>query len=362
MYKILLVEDKKELCQEIARWLGYEGYEVYTALNAQDGLKLAAEKTPDLIISDIMMPGTSGYELLFELRKREKERLTPFVFLTALADQTNIRKGMGSGADDYLTKPFSRKDLLETIKAQLEKHDLFKQSIESSLKQLRTRIISYLPHELRTPLNGILGFGELLAGYQGDFSDNEIAEMGQCILTSGKRLQRIIENYLVYIQLELSEQYKPGKIPAEILEDIIYSECFTIARNYHRDSLLQTNIQPVDLLITEDYLRKILRELVDNAFRFSSESDYVEVNGKVAGNHYLISVKDNGIGMDQEVIKKIGAFMQFDRKKYEQQGLGLGMAIAKRMTELSGGEMIIESKPGRGTLITCKFPHGSGKE
>lgn len=357
MYKILFVEDQEELSQEVTKWLRYEGYEVYTAYNAKDALKLALEKTPDMIISDIMMPGMSGYDFFLELKKRESLRQTPFLFLTALADNSYTRKGMSMGADDYLTKPFSRKDLLEAIQTQKSKHQQIKQNIESSLKQLRTQILTTLPHELRTPLIGIIGFGEILAGYQGNLSNEEIAEMGESILTSGNRLYRIIENYLLYVQLELSDQHKQGITSGEILEALIFSECYSVAKNHSRESNLKTNIKPADLLISEDFLRKILRELLDNAFRYSSDAEPVEITGKISGGKYLLSVKDNGIGMEQRNTKNIGAFTQFDRAKNEQQGLGLGLAIAKRMTELSGGQLDVDSKPGQGTVITCAFQH-----
>ncbi len=361
MYKILFVEDKKELCQEVAKWLGYEGYEVYTAYNAKEALRLALEKTPDMIISDILMPGMNGYDFFLELKKRENARLIPFIFLTALSDNAYIRKGMSYGADDYLTKPFSRKDLLEAIQTQKRKKQFFTQNTESSLKQLRNRIITTLPHELRTPLIGILGFGEILAGYQGNLSDEEIAEMGESILISGKRLHRIIENYLLYVQLELSDQNKQGITSGEILEALIFSECFSVAKNHQRESNLKTSIMPADLLIAEDFLRKILRELVDNAFRYSSETTHVEISGKVSGRKYLLSVKDNGIGFERNDTNNIGAFVQFNRKKNEQQGLGLGLAIVKRMTELSGGQFNVDSKPGHGTVVTCTFQLRSAK-
>lgn len=326
-----------------------------TARNAKEGLAIATESCPDIIISDVIIPGMNGFDLLSELRKQACTRFTPFLFLSELDDHDHIRKGMCMGAADYLTKPVPLPDLIQTIYAHLNKQKAFRENAEWTLKQLRTNVITSLPHELRTPLFGILGFGEIIATQADKMTALEMADIGRDIVTCGKRLHRIIENYLCYIQLEASQPHTPAHITPMQVTELIHCKCATIAAAYDRKEDLSVEVEPAALLISADFLRKILDELIDNAFRFSGRMDKVSVKGRVSGRHYLLSVEDDGIGMDPDDIARVGAFMQFKREQNEQQGLGLGMAIAKRMTELSGGRFTLNSKAGIGTTVTCRF-------
>ncbi len=115
MKTILIIEDNKSLREEVYEALKYEGYEVIQAESGKMGVKYAIMHHPDLIICDIMMPEMDGYEVLTKLRQHEQAKLIPFIFITALADRSNIRTGMEMGADDYITKPFSIKELTSAI-------------------------------------------------------------------------------------------------------------------------------------------------------------------------------------------------------------------------------------------------------
>jgi DNA-binding response OmpR family regulator len=123
MTKILVIEDELAVRENIVDLLEAEGFEVYSTENGIIGALWSQDHTPDLIICDVMMPEIDGYEVLTELRQAPMTALTPFIFLTALADKTDIRKGMKLGADDYLTKPFTRNELLEAISSRLAKHE-----------------------------------------------------------------------------------------------------------------------------------------------------------------------------------------------------------------------------------------------
>ena len=117
MKSVLVVEDQIEMLESIQTILEMEGYRVLTASHGRAGLQMAREHNPDLILSDVMMPEMNGYDLLRELRATSGLESTPFIFMTALAESTDMRRGMNLGADDYLTKPVSRESLLETIVA-----------------------------------------------------------------------------------------------------------------------------------------------------------------------------------------------------------------------------------------------------
>lgn len=121
MKTILVIEDEKPVLTNIVEILESGGFQAIGAENGADGIQLAKERNPDLILCDIMMPVMDGHGVLSELRSEPATATIPFIFLTAKADKTDLREGMNLGADDYLTKPFRRKELLMAVNARLEK-------------------------------------------------------------------------------------------------------------------------------------------------------------------------------------------------------------------------------------------------
>ncbi|MGV3609613.1 MAG: response regulator [Fluviicola sp.] len=126
MKKILLIEDNPDIRENTAEILDLAQYQVLTAENGKEGVQVALKELPDLIVCDIMMPVLDGYGVLHLLSKNETTAAIPFVFLTAKADRSDIRKGMSMGADDYLTKPFTDQELLSAIETRLTKNDILK--------------------------------------------------------------------------------------------------------------------------------------------------------------------------------------------------------------------------------------------
>jgi signal transduction histidine kinase len=272
-----------------------------------------------------------------------------------------MRHGMELGADDYLPKPFSIEALYAAVEARLKKAQALRQEAERKLAHLRDSISMMLPHELRTPLNGILAYGEILAAEASTLPAEEVAEMGRVIHDSGKRLERLIENFLIYAQIELlgadvqkinALRQKQTQFPAKLIEEHARSQARTA--NRAEDLVLELADQP--LPISEDYLAKIVDELVQNAFKFSDSGKRVRVTLSDSPNGVLFSVTDQGRGFSTDHITKVGAYMQFDRKIQEQQGLGLGLVIARRMAELHGGTLSIQSERGAATTVLVKLP------
>jgi len=128
MKKILLIEDNIEVRENTAEILELAGYEMLTAEDGKEGVRVAKSQLPDLVICDIMMPGLDGYGVLHILSRNAAISLIPFVFLTAKADKPDIRKVMNLGADDYITKPFEETELLDAIESRIKKNDFFKVS------------------------------------------------------------------------------------------------------------------------------------------------------------------------------------------------------------------------------------------
>lgn len=136
MRKVLIIEDNRDMLENVADMLELANYQVFTAENGQLGVIRAKQFKPDLILCDIMMPGMDGYEVLHALEEDHSTSTIPFIFLTAKTEKADIRTGMNLGADDYLTKPFEEKDLLNAVSARLRKSDFLQKEITKNYKGL----------------------------------------------------------------------------------------------------------------------------------------------------------------------------------------------------------------------------------
>src|SRR3954470_5655095 len=227
MKKILVIDDEEWLREMMLLALRQRGFEVLEAENGERGIEVARKEIPDLILCDVNMDKVDGYLTLSSLRSEPVTAAIPFILMTGLADQAGMRHGMELGADDYLPKPFTIEALYAAVDARLKKAKTVREEAERKLADLRDNISMMLPHELRTPLNGILAYGEILAADATTMTPRDVAEMGQVIHDSGKRLAHLIENFLIYAQLEImgsdhqkisALRAKPTKAAASLIE------------------------------------------------------------------------------------------------------------------------------------------------
>ena len=355
MNKILIIEDEESLRSEISEILKLEGYDVTAAGDGKEGFAKAVEKGPDLILCDIMMPEMDGTEVLFHLRENENTRTIPFIFITALAERSDFRKGMELGAEDYLTKPFTRNELLSAIKVRLGKKEQIEKKSEEEMNRLRNNIISHIPHELLTPLNGIYGFGELLRDYTDTLSADEIKTFGNNICMSANRLHSLIKKYLIYVRLESMLAESLNAPPITDLKSLITKLTRVVAIKHNRAEDLVLNLEDSRVFMDNEEFSIIIEELTDNAFKFSKPNCPVNVSCKNKVDATEIIIQDRGRGFQEGAENRIGAFMQFDRNEFEQQGSGLGLVLSQRIVNIYGGSMKIETS-NEGTRINIKLP------
>src|SRR6478672_6079491 len=136
MHHVLIIEDNEDVRENTAEILELAGYKVNTAADGKKGLEQVNQAKPDLIICDIMMPVMDGYEVLHLLSKNEATANIPFIFLTAKAERHELRKGMEMGADDYITKPFDKIELLNAIESRLKKAEAIRKEYQKDLEGL----------------------------------------------------------------------------------------------------------------------------------------------------------------------------------------------------------------------------------
>jgi len=134
MKKVLVIEDNKEILENTAEILELSNYDVVTAENGKIGIERALTDRPDLILCDIMMPELDGYGVLHMVQSHPQLQHTPFIFLTAKTDLSEIRKGMSLGADDYIPKPFDPTDLLTAVEGRLKKASLIRTEIAEGIR------------------------------------------------------------------------------------------------------------------------------------------------------------------------------------------------------------------------------------
>jgi signal transduction histidine kinase len=359
--RILCIEDDPGMRMSVRMMLEIAGYEMDEATNGKDGVDQALKIVPDLIVCDIRMPGMDGFETLEELRKHESTARIPFVFLTGEDPRTHLRKGMNLGASDFILKPIDLDDFIKAIQVRLDESDERKIETQRAINELSENITRALPHELRTPMTGILGLAELLKSQAEEMKPEEIKVLAQALFDSAVRMNQTLEKFWIHTQclflasdqgaLTASRQTGSQKV-----HQVMTRVAEEIASSYDRSADLVLHLSPLSLAISERYLEHVLRQATDNAFKFSHAGTHVIISTASENGIGTIAIQDNGRGMSDEQIKKIHMFMQFDREQHEQQGLGLGLMIAKRLTEIHAGNIHVNSIPGTGTTVSLSFP------
>ena len=337
------------------------GFETVVAEDGEHGIALARQHLPDLIICDVQMPKLDGFGTLEQLRAHESTATIPFMFLTGQVERTNVRRGMELGADDYVTKPFTPSELLAAVNARLEKAAELERKSEKKLDELRGKMTLTLPHELRTPLNGIMGLASLLIDCQATMKPEEVQDSARMIYDSANRLHRLIENFLAYGQIELMAKDAKAVLASACASatatSTLINDCApAVAARWKREMDLKLEVRACTVPVVGDSFQKIIEELLDNAFKFSEPGTPVRVVSGALDQTFSLNIINTGRGLTAEQIGKIGPHVQFEREKYEQQGAGLGLIIAKRLTELNGGHFSINSTPGQQTRVTATFP------
>ncbi|HTX17640.1 MAG TPA: hybrid sensor histidine kinase/response regulator [Bacteroidota bacterium] len=360
MTKILVIDDEDSFRESAIEILRANGFEAIGANNGAAGLEAARTTFPDLVLCDIRMELVNGYQLLEAIRKDSMIASTPFILMTSNAGIKGMRQGMDLGADDYLPKPFTTTELLNAVTGRLKRHRLVAESAEEKLRELRARMSTMIPHELRTPLNGILGFADIMRKDYKNLQPQDVAKMSERIYRNGKRLLRLVENYLLFAQIgaQTLDKHQKDLLRQSVTEvqETVEELAREKAQENGRLEDLDLHVAPCSVAMSAQYFAKIVEEIGDNAFRYSPKGSSVYFGTVASEDALLVMIIDRGRGMTKEQIESLGAYVQIDRKVYEQQGSGLGLTVAKRLIEMHGGSLSIQSDFGHGTNVTVRLP------
>ncbi len=374
---ILVVDDEPENFDVIEGLFLNQDYELSYAPNGQDALEsLGNYFHPDIILLDVMMPGIDGIEVCRQIKAMPEWEAVPIIMITALTAKEDLARCLAAGADDFISKPVNSLELrarvhsMVRIKQQYDKIQNWSklqqstiQLLESSLTELRGNLAGSLSHELNTPLNGILSSFLLLDSYLDEMDAEEIQEIINIGTTSAKRLEKVTQKFLTYLYLELkTDKFLNDRTPDMDIQGVetetsLISEVATAkAQAFERLNDLTLEIQDATIRLTYQHLYWLIDELLDNAFKFSEPQTPVKISGQVVDEVFKLNISDCGRGMTQEQIDKIGAFMQFERYEYEQQGVGLGLKIAHKIVDLYEGKVSIFSTYQQETTVQIELP------
>jgi CheY-like chemotaxis protein len=349
MKTILLVDDDEQLRGTFALMLRNKGYRVIEADSGGTGFEMAQRHLPDLILSDIYMPGGNGDTLLRLLRRDRALRSKQIVLMTGCNEESRARKSMEDGADDFLVKPVSLEALLGCVEARFHRASINWRVEDQALAALQASVPAQLPHEFFTPLAGIIGLMEILREESAVLSPEETGAIYNDVSQSALRLHRTLRNYLLILEdRPLLPETPLPTLSAGDVEKEIQLGIQQVSQIEDRRQDVTVQLSDCAILAEPGDISRIVEELVDNACKFSRHATPVKVDLSREGK---LTVTDEGRGLTSYEISCIGAFQQFDKQKFEQQGLGLGLVLVQKLSARCKGEFSIQSQPGRGTCV-----------
>jgi CheY-like chemotaxis protein/HPt (histidine-containing phosphotransfer) domain-containing protein len=377
--KILLVEDDLEMPEVLAALLEHDGIELSSASTVDDAWEKIGANRFDMVLLDLGLPGANGFDLLRRIKQSPETQSLPVIVVTAWNSTSDKLRGFGLGAVDYLTKPFESSELRARVCCVLRAKRLQDQLTQTNHELMAARLtaesavrakaefLANMSHEIRTPMNGVIAMAALLMETPLTHEQRGYVET---VHSSSESLLTIINDILDFSKIE------SGKLELEsvafnlgsCIEDALD---LLAARAAEKQIDLAYQIEdgiPAALMGDVTRLRQVLVNLLSNGVKFTSEGEVV-VNVRYTsspeeeedpGAPWLLhfSVRDTGIGIPPDrMARMFKAFSQADASTTRQfGGTGLGLAISKRLVELMGGKMWVESVPGKGSTFQFSLP------
>jgi two-component system sensor kinase len=359
---VLLVEDEPDVRTIAEGILSSFGFVVTSVANGGEALASLDAARPDVILSDIRMPGIDGFQLLQKIRADPIWHQIPFIIVSAKAESSDLRIGMSLGADDYVTKPYRAADMRRIIEIRAQRSKQVSAAIASH-QRLLTQV---LPHELRSPLISVIGYADLMvdAATEGKtLSVAELSEYGGILQRSGARILRIVENLLFWARLETHSSLSEGSATATpVQEEVTAAGLRRLAEAVSKPFGRQQDVvvdcaSEVSIQVVTPGVDFVTSHLVENAFKYSMPGSLVRITARTNAGMLLLIVSDSGRGMTREQLDRIGVIRYFEGHRFEQQGLEMGLMLATTFARLSGGHLDLQAgSNGKGLTVTMSLP------
>lgn len=369
--KIIIFDNNEDLIESInSSSYNIDDFTFFIANDFQQARYLTKKNLPDLLLISPFINNFEGTDFFQYIRSELYNEFIPIILLVPKnkLDSEEIL-GMEHNADGIIHTPINSKHLSEKIHNYFLKIDKIKQKYEEQINNLKGSISIALPHEFRTSLNTILGYSNAIYDITNQKFDvnpkvlidiNEIKDMSKAIVNAGNYLSRLTENIILYTKLQLihpsetNHEIEKNRIynSKEIIEEIIY----TFQNDTNRKNDIIYSIENCIIGLPYYHFHKIIFELIENAIKFSVFGTPIKINTHIENNLYKVSIFDSGIGMTEEQLENVGAYKQFDRDYYEQQGAGLGLILAKELVSIYNGKFEINSQLNVGTEVIIYLP------
>ncbi|MBI5886445.1 MAG: response regulator [Deltaproteobacteria bacterium] len=346
--RILIVDDEDVNLVLLSAKFERVGYEVEKARDGIEALQKVPIFAPDLIILDVMMPRMDGYETLRRLKSREETRYLPVIMLTGKAEVEDKVLGLEVGAEDYISKPYSLQEVAARVKSLLRMRALQTKLRETEKMAALGEMVDGIAHEVRNPLTAIGGMARRLYEHETDPQHREYAER---IIKSVERLERMLHRVDEYKTILVSTLVK-GDINNVIAGAV--RDAGEFVDNEGKEITIKTELmpQPPPMDMDAGNLRVAVFNVLQNSVEAIEKKGEIKIETKPTfDNTMLLVVSDNGCGMGKDDLRTI--FNPFQTSKF--QGAGLGLTIAYRIIQDHGGEITVESTPGKGTVVTMRF-------
>ena len=364
--RILLADDNADMRDYVRRLLAHH-WTVETVADGQAALEAVQARPPDLVLTDVMMPRLDGFGLLHALRTDPATRSIPVILLSARAGEESRVEGLAAGADDYLVKPFSARELVARVNAHLQlarlreemmKREQVARAQAEDANRAKDEFLATLSHELRTPLNSILGWAVMLKNRQTDVTSWPHAL--DVIERNARAQSQLIEDLLDVSRIitgKLRLDVRAVELVGVINAAIDAVRPAAEAKGIRLTSVLDPKAGPI--AGDPDRLQQVLWNLLANAVKFTPRQGRVEVRLERIDSHVAVVVKDTGSGIGDDVLPQIfDRFHQADGTTTRRHGgLGLGLALVKHLIELHGGSVRADSAGhDRGATFTVELP------
>jgi signal transduction histidine kinase len=357
---LLVVEDHPEMSRYIRETLARD-YRTESAFNGYEGLEKALALHPDLILSDVMMPGFSGMQLVDAIRDHEALSFTPILMLTAKTDDEIRVQLLREGAQDYLLKPFVAEELrarvgnlvaLKRTREELLDRNEELQRVIADLEFANQELDAFaysVSHDLRAPLRAIAGFTGMILEDAAPTLEAETNYHLQRISHNVANMQGMIDDLLALARLGRQPLTKQTIMPADLVNDVL------------RELQPEQAGRQIDIRIGElppceadpTLLRHVYFNLIANALKYSRKREEagIEIGSQQDGDNAIYFVRDNGAGFDMQYAKKLfGVFQRLHRAE-DFEGTGVGLAIVRRIVVRHGGQVWATSAVGEGATF-----------
>lgn len=362
-FSILVVDDNKENLKVVSNFLKTEGYQIALSLNADDALNILKENKIDLILLDVMMPGTDGFSLCRMLKENPRLQDIPVIFLTAKTETSDLVEGFSVGGVDYITKPFQKEELIARVNNHISlahaKSQMVKQAEEiRKINRTKDRLYSVIAHDIKSPFANIsMLISTLAEGYLEPGSE-EYTEILLDINNSTQETYSLLNNLLQWTRsqtgdLELSLEIIP-------VESLIATTLRLMKQQAAKKQIALT--QKIDgnptISADQNMIKSILQNLIGNAIKFTNPGGRISVNAYQQNTFICVEVEDNGLGIPEKNLKKL--FVEegqvTTRGTNDEKGSGLGLLLVKEFVQRHNGTIKVASKEGEGTIFTLSFP------